>query len=98
MHQIPDSKRETRSLSLSDELAVGRTLLANERTLLAYLRSGVALLIAGVTIMHFATEQWFWLVGLACMPFGMIASVAGIVRYRVMKRKIKLLCKQLNDA
>jgi len=65
--------------------------LANERTLMAYLRSGVALLIAGVSIMHFSSEGWFWMVGLACIPTGMITSVIGVARYRKMNRRIALV-------
>ena len=67
MNSTPYSRFNGGDLILRDELAIDRTLLANERTLMAYLRSGVALLIAGVSIMHFSSEGWFWMVGLACI-------------------------------
>lgn len=41
MKDSPYSKFDTDDLILRDQLAIDRTLLANERTLLAYLRSGV---------------------------------------------------------
>ena len=91
MQQYPPSKDEANKMGLRDELAIDRTLLANERTLLAYLRSGVALLIAGVTIMHFSSERWFLIVGLACLPTGMIAAAIGAARYRTMNNKIRIL-------
>ncbi|MFA5688968.1 MAG: DUF202 domain-containing protein [Kiritimatiellales bacterium] len=75
-------------LILRDELAIDRTQLANERTLLAYLRSAVALIIAGATIMNFSKEFWFWLTGAVCIPFGIIVSIIGILRYRNMNRSI----------
>jgi len=78
-------------LILRDELAIDRTLLANERTLMAYLRSGVALLIAGVSIIHFSQEGWFWAVGIACLPTGIITGVIGAARYRIMNKKIALV-------
>jgi len=78
-------------LILRDELAIDRTLLANERTLMAYLRSGVALLIAGVSIIHFSSEGWFWILGLVCLPAGMITGAIGVVRYRRMNKKIALV-------
>ncbi|NLH16942.1 MAG: DUF202 domain-containing protein [Phycisphaerae bacterium] len=81
-------------LILRDELAIDRTLLSNERTLLAYLRSGVALAIAGVTMTHFSQESWFWVVGLMCIPAGVVVSVIGIARYRKMDRSIRLLREQ----
>lgn len=85
---MPYSRFNSSKLILRDELAIDRTLLANERTLMAYLRFGVALLIAGVSIMHFSSEGWFWMIGLVCIPAGIITGVIGIVRYRKMSKKI----------
>ena len=84
----PYARFNAAELILRDELAIDRTLLANERTLLAYLRSGVALLIAGATIMHFTAQGWFYLVGVICVPSGILATVIGIIRYRRMNRSI----------
>ncbi len=75
-------------LTLRDELAIDRTLLANERTLLAYLRSGVTLFLAGVTFVHFAHSQWFRIIGIACVPLGILVIGFGVYRYRHMKAKI----------
>jgi putative membrane protein len=91
MDKPPYSRFGRSDLILRDELAIDRTFLANERTLLAYLRSGVALLIAGASIMHFSTQDWFWAVGLACIPFGIITGIVGLVRYQRMKRSIAQL-------
>jgi putative membrane protein len=85
---MPYSRFGSSKLILRDELAIDRTLMANERTLMAYLRSGVALLIAGVSIIHFSSEGWFWMIGLACIPSGIITGMIGIVRYRKMSKKI----------
>lgn len=84
-------------LILRDELAIDRTLLANERTLLAYLRSGVALVIAGVTMMHFSEQGWFWAIGVACIPFGIITIVVGVARFRKMNDAIAWVRKRKVD-
>jgi putative membrane protein len=94
MRKSPYSRFDGNDLILRDELAVDRTLLANERTLLAYLRSGVALLIAGFSIMHFSTPGWFWAVGIACIPAGIITGIVGLGRYRKMKKSISLIRRQ----
>jgi len=94
MKETPYSRFETEGLILRDQLAIDRTLLANERTLLAFLRSGVALIIAGVSIMHFANVGWFWAIGVACVPVGIVAGIIGIVRYRRMSALISRLRKQ----
>ena len=88
MSHKPYSQFEPDELILRDHLAIERTRLANERTLLAYLRSGVAMVIAGFTIIHFLQEGWFWAVGIACLPIGIITGVVGIVRYLRMEYKI----------
>jgi putative membrane protein len=85
------NKFEKTQLILRDELAIDRTLLANERTLLAYLRSGVALLIAGVTIIHFADENWFLGVGVACLPTGAVCGVVGVLRFLGTYRTIQAI-------
>lgn len=94
MNSSPYVKFDRGDLSLRDELAVDRTMLANERTLLAYLRSAVALLIAGVSIIHFSQSSWFWAVGIACLPIGIITGLVGVLRYRRMSRSILFARRQ----
>jgi putative membrane protein len=94
MKKSPYFKFGNSDLILRDELAIDRTLLANERTLLSYLRSGAALLIAGLSILHFSQQSWFWIIGLACVPIGIIVGVIGVVRFLRMNRSISLLRKQ----
>jgi putative membrane protein len=88
MKDTPYSKFYADTLILRDELAIDRTILANERTLLSYLRSAVALLIAGVSIIHFSTESWFWMLGITCIPTGIITGIIGVARYRRMNQSI----------
>ncbi|EKD26825.1 MAG: hypothetical protein ACD_79C00998G0003 [uncultured bacterium] len=88
------SRFDKTKLILRDELAIDRTLLANERTLLAYLRAGVALLIAGASIMHFSHEDWFLVLGIACLPTGIIIGAFGMVRFRNMNKAISLVRNQ----
>ena len=94
MNDSPYERFDSGNLILRDELAIDRTLLANERTLLAYLRSGIALLIAGISIVHFSQEGWFWAMGIACVPTGLIVGAIGVARYRKMNRSISLIRRQ----
>jgi len=91
----PYSKFENHELILRDELAIDRTILANERTLLAYLRSGVSLIIAGISIMHFSQTAWFWAVGLACIPVGLVTGIFGVFRYQLINKSVSSVRKQL---
>ncbi len=94
MNKTPYSDSNTENLILRDHLAIDRTLLANERTLLAYLRSSVAMVMAGFTIIHFLREGWFWAIGVACIPVGVLAGVIGILRYRRMNKTIAMVRNQ----
>jgi len=76
-------------LILRDELAIDRTLLANERTLMAYVRLAITLVIAGVSIIHFAMEKWFETIGFLCVPVGIAAGFVGWHRYQKMDRQIR---------
>ncbi|MEX0819523.1 MAG: DUF202 domain-containing protein [Pirellulaceae bacterium] len=94
MNDSPYSRFDSDDLILRDELAIDRTLLANERTLLAYLRSGVAMLIAGVSILHFSQDGWFWIVGMVCIPVGIVTGIVGMLRYRRMSKAISRVRRQ----
>jgi len=43
-----------------------------------------------VTIIHFAQDQWFRMVGVLCLPLGILMVVLGLTRYRVVNRKITM--------
>ena len=77
-------------LSLTDELAVERTRLANERTLLAYIRSSLYFSIAGLTINSFFQLEFGWVIeaGFWLVAIGILIS--GILRYRRVARKLNI--------
>lgn len=79
---------EPRKLSLTDELAIDRTLLANERTLLAYLRSSLALIIGGFSFLHLSDDNMLLVLGLVCIPLGVIFGLVGAWRWRRMNAAI----------
>ncbi|NIP31967.1 MAG: DUF202 domain-containing protein [Candidatus Dadabacteria bacterium] len=91
----PYSRFELEELFLRDELAIDRTLLANERTFLAYLRSSIALIIAGVSFIHFARSSWLEILGLVCVPVGVIILIIATFRYQRVKSNITSVRKRL---
>jgi putative membrane protein len=88
---VPRKDADLGTLPLRDELAIDRTLLANERTLLSYLRFGVALALAGVTIIHFVHHGWFSAIGIACLPAGALCGIIGTARYVKVRRVLLAL-------
>lgn len=91
----PYSRFESNELFLRDELAIDRTLLANERTFLTYLRSGVALIIAGITFIHFTWSSWLEILGFLCVPAGIIIMIVATIRYHSLKANVSVIRKQL---
>lgn len=90
------SRFDADTLILRDELAIDRTLLANERTFLSYLRTGLALIIAGVSFIHFAREIWFTVVGIICVPSGLITLLIGVARYNKMGKTILVVRRKFD--
>jgi len=82
---------------LRDELAIDRTILANERTVLAYLRGAISLILVGITFVHFFETGLLGYVGLACVPFGVVVGIFGYVRYRKMDKAIRDVRRSLNQ-
>jgi putative membrane protein len=97
MSDNPYERFQSRELILRDELAIDRTLLANERTVIAYTRGGLTLIIVGVTFLHFATEGLLPIIGMACIPFGLCVGVFGFLRYRKMDRAIRAVRASLKQ-
>jgi putative membrane protein len=98
MGNNPYSQFDSAELILRDQLAIDRTLLANERTLLSYLRSGVALFIAGLSIIHFSHEVWFTVIGFVCLPFGLVTMWFGIRRFKKMDEAISIVRLKLGKS
>jgi len=96
MGENPYDRFRGNELILRDELAIDRTILANERTVLAYIRGAISLVIVGVTFIHFAERgQLLFYVGLGCLPMGLFVGAFGYGRYRKMDREINVVRRTL---
>lgn len=74
---------------LRDYLAMQRTSLANERTLFAYIRTSLYLILGGVGLLGLKDfEQLKW-VGYLALAVSGIILVYGVVRYQMLKRKLR---------
>ncbi len=79
-------------LILRDELALDRTVLANERTMLSYIRSFIALFAAGIGVVKLIENSDFWTVlGYAFIIASPAFLIVGIKRYFRMHRKLMTL-------
>ena len=80
---------EKLNLSLTDNLAIDRTKLANERTFLAYFRTFIVLLSSGFAIVKLdilAEIKWLGYILVIISP---IIFLIGVIRYVYVKRNIQ---------
>lgn len=83
------NKVNKRSLSLSDELAVARTNLANERTFLAYFRTSIVLFSSGIAIVRLDFFEKMYDFGLILTLISPIIILIGTLRFWRFKKKIE---------
>ena len=96
MRNNPYARFSENELILRDQLAIDRTILANERTLLSYLRGAVAMVIAGVTFVQFIEFGILRYIGMALVPIGLFTGVFGLSRYRRINRRIRTICQVMD--
>jgi putative membrane protein len=77
----------TPALSLSDQLALQRTRLANERTLLTYVRTSLALIGFGLTLLQFHPERGGRL-GYSALALAAVVVSVGLWRFRARLRQL----------
>jgi putative membrane protein len=74
--------------ALRDQLAVYRTVMANERTLLSYTRTALAMVVVGATLLEFVEQVAFRILGLLAILLGAGLMAVGLARFRSMQRRI----------
>ena len=74
-----------------NELAVARTVLANERTLLAILRTALGCLLGGAGLFKFFGHPVYEIVGIILMIISAVILFVGLRKYRKIKKLIGAL-------
>lgn len=82
---------EGKDLSITDLLALDRTILANERNLLSYTRTFLSFFITGLGVIKFV-PAWIPL-GIIFMLCAIVFMAIGIKRYRDMREELTILEK-----
>ena len=81
--------QEKKNSEIRDQMALERTIFANERTFMAYLRTAIAIVGAGIIAAKFANDLYLKIAGFVLLPVGFALGVYGFYRYR-QKQKIIL--------
>jgi putative membrane protein len=94
----PYGRFREQNLTLSDYLAIDRTVLANERTLLAYGRTAMALAVVGGSCIKFFESNWVRIPGVVLIVGGILLAARGWYRYRATKRLLASALRQETGA
>lgn len=85
------SKFEGKDLTITDLLALDRTILANERNLLSYTRTFLSFFVTGLGVIKFAPT--YIPLGFLFMFCAVIFLIVGIKRYKTMRKELNILEK-----
>ena len=77
-----------KKLPLTDQLAVARSILANERTFLSFQRTAVTFVVSGFSFIKFFDLAWMEIVGWLLIPASLVTIILGTFRYMKMKKII----------
>lgn len=83
-----------KTLSLTDELAIDRTRLANERTFLAYFRSFIVIMSSGLAIIKLEILDEIQNLGYFFLTLSPVLLLVGIIRFFYVKSRIKRYQKE----
>jgi len=76
------------NLHPANQLAIARTVLANERTLLAHFRSSLGSIIGGAGLIKFFGHPAYGISGAILMAIAVIWLVVGVRRYMTTRKLI----------
>ncbi|GAB3194360.1 uncharacterized membrane protein YidH (DUF202 family) [Pontibacter aydingkolensis] len=87
-------QQEKKNSEIRDQMAIQRTIFANERTLMAYMRTAIALLGGGFAAVKLSQDLYMEIIGLILMPAGLLLAIYSLYRY---VQKQKLIERQRED-
>jgi putative membrane protein len=77
-----------KDLILREQLALQRTILANQSTFLAFIRTSMYFLVAGLTINNVLDVKYGPLVEIVFMITSILLFFVGLINYRLQQKKI----------
>ncbi|MFD2999682.1 YidH family protein [Pontibacter toksunensis] len=86
--------QEKKNVEIRDQMAIQRTIFANERTLMAYLRTAITIIAGGFAAIKLSQHLYLEIIGIISMPLGLGLAAYSFYRYL---QKQKLIERQRND-
>ena len=81
--------QEKKNAEIRDQMAVQRTIFANERTLMAYLRTAITIMAGAFAAIKLSQHVYLQVIGFVLMPVGLALAVYSFYRYFQKQRLIQ---------
>lgn len=81
--------QEKKNVEIRDQMAIQRTIFANERTLMAYLRTSLAFAGGGFAAIKLSQHAYMELMGSTLMTIGLCLAIYSLYRYLLKQQLIK---------
>ena|SRR6218665_469698 len=78
-----------KDLILREQLALQRTILANQSTFLAFLRTSMYFLVAGISVNHLTNLKSGGTIEFVFMMVSLLLFLVGVINFFLHKKKIK---------
>ncbi|MCX2742091.1 YidH family protein [Pontibacter anaerobius] len=82
-------KQERKNTEIRAQMAMQRTIFANERTLMAYLRTAIAIIGGGFAAVKLSQHLYMEVIGIIMMPVGVALTIYSFYRYFQKQKVIK---------
>jgi putative membrane protein len=83
--------------SLNDQLAIERTIMANDRTLLSFIRTTLYFVVAGLTLTQFISVKYSVLLQLVFFMLAVFTLSMGLYKYRQQLERIRQSRNYINS-
>ncbi|MCX2742090.1 DUF202 domain-containing protein [Pontibacter anaerobius] len=81
--------QEKKNTEIRAQMAMQRTIFANERTLMAYLRTAMTVSVGGFFAIKLSDDLYLEVIGSILIPVGVILAIYSFLRYRYKQKIIE---------
>ena len=90
-------QQEKKNTEIRGQMAVQRTIFANERTLMAYLRTAITLIAGGIAAIKLSDHVYLEIAGVSLLFIGVTLTAYSFFRYRVKQKIIEQQRKDFSE-
>lgn len=89
--------QEKKNNEVRNQMAVQRTIFANERTLMAYLRTAITIIAGGFVAVKFSQHIYMEIAGFILLAVGIMLAIYSFYRYLQKQRVIQQQRKDFTE-